>query len=506
MSKADLVRGRAEKDLFSFAKLINPHYIYGDVHKDVFKFLQGPEADQLILLPRSHLKSHCIAVWCTWWIMKHPDTSIIYASGGEDLAQLQLGAIKNLLTSETFSYYWPGYVEEQEGKREEWNVYNIKIDHPKRKESGTRDRTVAARSIDGNMTGLHCDVLILDDIVVPKNAYTMEGRNKVRAGYAQLSSVANAGSITKVVGTRYHGDDIYGSMMSEIVESYDEDGNVVGSYKAYKVMQRVVETDGVFLWPRTRHPTTGRWEGYNQAELAKKRAKYFANGERAQFYSQYYNNPQGSDEDGLDVSNFAYFNRELLVVSDGDVTYKGKQLRVFCGADLAYTTGTSSDFSALAVVGVDQDGYIYILDLTQFKTSKYEKIYEEAERLYRKWHFRHMRFETNSGANLVAEYVKDSFRREGIPVKVDGKPARGEKVERTQIILHPRYENQTILHFTGGWMNTYEEQVILPRPSHDDLRDAVCIAIEISKPPTSKRHQTKTGSVVRLSDRFGGYR
>ena len=40
-----------------------------------------------------------------------------------------------------------------------------------------------------SITGLHCDVAVLDDVVVKENAYTQEGRNKVREQYSLLSSI-----------------------------------------------------------------------------------------------------------------------------------------------------------------------------------------------------------------------------------------------------------------------------------------------------------------------------
>jgi hypothetical protein len=69
----------------------------------------------------------------------------------------------------------------------------------------------------------------------------------------------------------------------------------------------------------------------------------------------------------------------------------------------------------------------------------------------------------------------------------------------------PRYDNRTIWHYEGGWITTYEEQVTLQRPSHDDLRDAVSAAIEISK-PAIKRHSTheSRGNLISFNSRFGG--
>lgn len=508
MSKASEIKQLAEEDLYTFARLVNPLRVYGSIHQEAYRFLQEDDFDQLMLLPRDHQKSHCIAVWCAWWIAKHPDTTILYVSGTEDLAVSQLGAIKMILESDIFRRYWPDVINPVESMRAEWSAKNIKVCHPLREKMGIRDRTVAARSIDGNITGLHCNVLVLDDIVVPANAYTAEGRNAVKAGYAQMSSVLTTGGITKAVGTRYHGDDIYNLFIQMEEEIVSEDGEITGTKKTFRVMQREVEIDGVFCYPREMHPVSKRWYGFNAQELARKRAKYFAASERNQFYSQYYNNPN-QREDGEEITKFDYYEPKWLKYGEnGQWTYKDKPLTVFAAGDLAYTDADTSDYTAFAVIGLDWDGFIYLLELDQFRTTKYQRMYEAIERLYLKWRFRKIRLETNAGANLVCEAVKDLARKDGHALIVEGKAAKGDKNERCSMILRPRYENKTILHMRGGYVTAYEEQVLNIRPTHDDLRDAVAAAVEISKPPIKQTNrgnpESQSGNVVSL--RFGGNR
>src|SRR5690606_26190779 len=72
-AKALEVRERAKDDLNYFARLMNPGYMYGTVHREVFKWMQeytlfgqgeGLSTNKLIMLPRAHLKSHMVATWC----------------------------------------------------------------------------------------------------------------------------------------------------------------------------------------------------------------------------------------------------------------------------------------------------------------------------------------------------------------------------------------------------------------------------------------------------------
>ena len=182
-----------ENDLFEFAKYINPTYQYGEIHERVFRWLSDPEAfkKQLLLLPRGHLKSHCIAVWTVWIITKKPWTSIIYVSAGEELAKAQVYVIKRMLTSDQYRLLWPEMINEEDSKRDKWSAWAINVDHPARKERGTRDYTLFVRTVKSNATGLHCDYLVFDDVVVPGNAYSPAGRQEVNGAVSQFASVLN---------------------------------------------------------------------------------------------------------------------------------------------------------------------------------------------------------------------------------------------------------------------------------------------------------------------------
>ena len=65
------VRERAKEDLVFFARLVNPGYVYGSVHEEIYRWMQdyalfgqGEEltSNKLIMLPRAHLKSHMVGV------------------------------------------------------------------------------------------------------------------------------------------------------------------------------------------------------------------------------------------------------------------------------------------------------------------------------------------------------------------------------------------------------------------------------------------------------------
>lgn len=505
--KSDIeeIRALAEADLYTFARLVHPEREYGEIHKRVFKWLQNNERDQLLLLPRSHMKSHCMEVWACWWITKHPETSILYLSATTTLAEAQLYAIKNTLTSPIYRRYWPEMVEEDEGKREKWSTGAISVDHPRRKAEGTRDYTVYAAGLSTNTTGLHCEVLIADDVVVPDNAYTEEGRRKTAAAMSQMASILNAGGIQKACGTRYHPADQYAVFKEQNIELYNDDGEKIGEEPVWEILEEVVEVDGTFLWPRTAR-SDGKLFGFNMRELAKISAKYT---DRTQFYAQYYNDPNDPDSNRLDRSRFQYYEKKFLNNKSGIWYFKDERMNVYAGIDFAFSLNKKADYSAIVVIGVVSSGDIYVLDIDRFRTDKINDYYTRIMEMQHKWGFKKLRAEVTAAQSIIVGDLKDRFKQNGVLLTIDeSRPTRhaGSKEERIAAALEPRYDNMQIWHYKGGYTPVLEEELIKARPKNDDVKDCFASVVEIA---TAPRQRGKAGQRVQkqntlFNSRFGG--
>ena len=201
-----LKRDRAESDLAYFIELVHPRRLLGNIHRDVISWWTSSSAKnhQLLLLPRDHGKSALIAYRAAWEVVKDPSIRILYISSTSNLATKQLKFIKDILASDTVRLYWPDLVNKEEAKREKWTEREISVDHPKRKEEAVRDPTIFTAGLTSNIVGMHCDIAILDDVVVATNAYLEDGREKVKEQYGYLSSIEGANAREWVVGTRYH--------------------------------------------------------------------------------------------------------------------------------------------------------------------------------------------------------------------------------------------------------------------------------------------------------------
>ena len=511
----DLTQERRElclTDLRVFAQTMNPQYAYGEIHYEIYRWMmdynlfgQGATltANKLVMLPRAHLKSHMVATWTAWIVTKHPEITILYLSATSGLAETQLYAIKNILTSEPYQHFFPEYINPQDGKREQWNNTKISIDHKERSEAGIRDATIATAGLTTNTTGWHADIIVPDDIVVPENAYTEEGRSNVSKKASQLTSIRNAGGFTLACGTRYHPADIYDTWRHQETEVYDEETDeFIGKELIWDIKEHAVETktEG-FLWPRTEKD--GKKFGFNKNVLARIKGEY---DDMVQFYAQYYNDPNSSGSNRIARDRFQYIDQKNVTYSNGVWQVRGKPLNIYAAMDFAYTTKKKSDYTAIVVIGMDPEGYIYVLDMDRFKTDRIKTMFDQLLIMHEKWSFRRLRAEVTAAQSMIVGDFKDLIRSEGMSLSIDeNRPSRheGNKEERMASILDTRYENMTVYHTKGGLTPALEEELILARPKHDDLKDTLSSAIQIAKAPRALRDSVNKQNVV-YNTRFGG--
>lgn len=510
-TKKQEIRELAEADLETFARLILPNRVYGSIHIELFKWWTRDEAKshQLVLLPRDHGKSHCVIIRAAWRIVKDPAVRILLISSTANLAYKQLKALKDILTSDIVRFYWPELVNFDEGKREKWTEAEISIDHPIRKAENVRDPTVFTAGLTTSITGLHCDVIILDDVVVKENAYTNEGRVKTQEQYSLLASIGGADVEEWAVGTRYHPKDLYNDLLIMKVDTYDEnEDDATGTYELYEVLQRQVENrgdgTGEFLWPRQLR-RDGKPFGFDRETLAKKRAQYL---DKVQYRAQYYNDPNDPDGGGIPKECFQYYEKSHLSRSNGYWYCKQRRLNVFAAIDFAYSTKTRSDFTAIVVIGVDADRNYYILEIDRFKAGKINEYFSHLLALHQKWDFRVISAEVTAAQQVIVDDLKDNYiRRHGLALSIkDHKPTRneGSKNERINAILVSRYDNRQIWHYKGGNCEILEEELLLTNPPHDDCKDALASAIQVSVAPSNMSMNFSVQAPYQTHPRFGG--
>ncbi len=491
------IRDIAMADLRAFVGLVAPERMLGHCHHDLLKFLMEDDKYQLCIWPRGHQKSTMLAYWAAWWIIKNPDTTILYTSATADLTEKQIAFIKNILTSTTVIKYWPELLHPEEGKRECWRGMEFSTDHWKRKDEVIRYPTCKGVGIGGNITGFHADVLILDDLVVMENAETKTGREDVARNYSLFNSILNPDGNIKAIGTRYNPEDLYNDLINMTEEIFDDTGIVIDEPSVYTVVQGVVETDDEYLWPRQAR-NDGKWFGFDRRILNRIKSNYL---DKAQFFAQYYNDP--SDPQNKRIENFQYYDRGKVHLEGRTWTVGSVKLNVYAAIDIAATMTARSDYTCVVVIGMDEDHNVFVLDIDRFKTDKISVMVDHLEKLYGKWNWIKLRAEVNAQQNLAIEQIKDFNRERGIFYSIDKHNETRNKALRVMTNLEPRYAAGAIYHYRGGNCQVLEDELIATKPAHDDVSDAFAACVEIAAAPSKGRSGAK---VVNLTyhPRWGG--
>lgn len=511
-SKKDQVRISAETNLETFIRLVHPRRVLGGIHRELIQWWTrgAKKSHQLALLPRDHQKSVLLGYRCAQRIVRQPDVKILYISSTSNLAIKQLGFIKDILTSDVVRMYWPDLIHPDEGKRTKWTESEISVDHPSRRLESVRDPTVFTAGLTTSITGLHCDVCALDDVVVKENAYTEDGREKTRQQYSLLSSIEAAEAEEWAVGTRYDPNDLYNDMAQMEIAQWDPDGNELEGEKLYEIFERQVESlgdgTGEFLWPRQQR-FDGKWFGFDARILAVKKAQYL---DQTQFRAQYYNDPNDRDA-GLNRDDFQYYDKSNLNFTNGRWFLKNTRLNVFAAIDFAWSLTEKADYTAIVVVGIDGQHNIYVLDIDRFKTKEISEYFKRILASHQKWEFNKICAECSAAQELAVNELKNNYiRPQGIALVIEPvKPDRnqGTKEERINAILQHRYNNKSIWHYMSGNCQILEDELMLSHPAHDDVKDALSNAVMIASKsaPTMSAQRNRDKPMLKLiNGRFGG--
>lgn len=508
------LRLAAESDLEKFIEIVQPKRLLGNIHRRVIRWWtrEGGKNKQLILLPRDHGKSALAAFRVAWELTRDPTLRVLYISSTSNLATKQLKFIKDILTCDRYRMYWPEMVVQEESKREKWTAREISLDHPLRREESIRDPSIFTAGLTSNIVGMHCDIAVLDDVVVQSNAYTEEGREKVRDQYSYLSSIEGVNSKEWVVGTRYHPKDLYADLKSMETEEYDDSGNVIGVEPLFDELEEQVESSGdgtgEFLWPRQQR-YDGKWFGFDAKILADKRSQYL---NRLHFRAQYYNDPHDIDSSPIQRNLFQYYDPGHLTNSKGVWFFKGNRLTVVAAVDFAFATGKRADATSIVVVGVDGNRNFYVLEVDRFRTDRTSEYFDHIFKLYQKWGFRKLRAEVSVAQVVIVKSLKEDYiRPRGLSLTVDEfRPSRwqGSKEERIMSVLEPKYANQQIWHNKGGNCQILEEELMSANPAHDDVKDALASAIDFASDLAPVNHflYRPQEPIFEFHSKFGGVR
>ena len=145
---------------------------------------------------------------------------------------------------------------------------------------------------------------------------------------------------------------------------------------------------------------------------------------------------------------------------------------IICGVDTASTANTSSDYTAIAIVGY-KDGKYYVLDVTRDKLTTINQIANLIKVMVTKWNCNMVTIEKTGQLGLIIAPIQEMLPDVAISTTTPNK----DKFQRFMPVAS-RYENLNVIH--SEHLPHYFTDELLSftgkNDTHDDMIDALSIA------------------------------
>lgn len=431
---------------FAFSRLISysayqwPGYRDAPHHRLIARKLEQVERGEIsrlmITMPPRHGKSMLASEFFpAWYLGRNPDHYVIAATYAQELADDFGRKVRNQILDASFKAIFPGVGL----KADSTSSRRFHVTQPEDAFTTGQNGAYFAVGIGGPLTGRGAHLFLIDDPV--KNREEAESeliRKKTKDWYTSTAYTRlMPGGCIVVIQTRWHEDDLSGWLLTE------------HSHEGWEVLNLpAIDDAGAALWP----------EQYSVDVLDKIRR---AIGPR-DWSALYQQRPAPEEGD--------YFKSEWL--KPYDVPPARDTLHVYGGSDYA-VTADGGDFTCHAVVGVDPQGDLFLLDLWR-KQSASDVWVEAFCDLVLKWKPIGWAEEQGQIRAGVGPYLDRRSRERKAYVAREMFPTRGDKAVRAQSIRGRMAAHGLHVPQNAEWYPALRGELLsFPAGKHDDQVDAL---------------------------------
>jgi predicted phage terminase large subunit-like protein len=312
---------------------------------------------------------------------------------------------------------------------------------------------------------LRPDLIVCDDLESDEAVYNKDRREKFRRWFdgALIPCMARHG-ICRVVGTILHLDSLLNRLMPEDSNKY----SVIDPLKTYSLNSRRAwnsvryraHDEGFtnILWPT-------RW---SEDALRREKERYVDQGIPEVYSQEYLNYP-------IDEAT-SYFKREDFIEIPSfelkAIKEKEKNLVYYAAVDFAISTKERSDWTVIAVAGIDDRGIMYILDVRRGRWDSLQ-IVDEMFAVERK--YSPQLFVTERGAieKAVGPILRSEMSKRSLYINLFPMTPTKDKTARARS-FQARLRSAGVKFDKGAsWFPDYEDELVrFPKARHDDQVDA----------------------------------
>lgn len=427
----------ARTDLACYCVATRPQFSRAPHHELIISRLEAVERGELsrlmIFLPPRHGKSLLAsALFPSWFLGRHPNRNVAFASFGQELSDKFGRQVRNLVAAPLHRAIFPECIMSEDSTAAHCFTTS-------------QGGGYVGVGRGGPLTGRGADLLILDDLV--KDHQEASSETVRRASWEWFTSVAytrlEPGGAIILIQTRWHQDDLAGRILAN---NSGEDWEVL-SLPAIAEHGESFRREGEALWP----------ERFGLAELARIRA---AVGERV-FASLYQQKPSAAEG--------VIFRREWWN------TYtpppECQLIRVVQSWDTAFKEGAQNDFSVCTTWGVSESCY-FLLNLWRDR-AEFPALKRKMIDLAREWNPTEILVEDRASGQSLIQELNSSTLLPIIAVKPDA-----DKQSRAQAITPMIEAGKIFLPENERWVQDFlDEMSSFPNGTHDDIVDSTSQAI-----------------------------
>lgn len=431
MNWSDADVAKAQKHFWAFVYIVWKSIGLPDptpIQVDIAQYLQKPPSDRVVIQGfRGVAKSFLTCAYAVWRLWQNRDLKVLIISASKDRADDNARFIKSIIRTLPFL----ADMKADKTQLDTQNIFNV---------GGAQadiSPSVKSVGITGQITGTRADLLISDDVEVPKNSGTQLQRDKLSEAVKEYDAILKPGGQIIYLGTPQNEASLYNVLQKRGYSTriwtvlYPESEAELLSYGGSLAP---FITEHYYSDPEKMAGKPTDPKRFDEIEVEKRRLSYGRAGFALQFMlntnlSDYEKYPLKVSDliiDSLDPhetsTKWAWANGSAqrlgdipCVAMNGDMYYaplsRSPETQPYTGTVMAIDpAGRGSDESAYAVMKV-LNGYLFLMDVGGFTEGYSDLALTQMAQLAKFWQVNEVIVEANFGDGMFTKIMSPIFAK-----------------------------------------------------------------------------------------------